>query len=648
MPKIPAVFRVDNIKQSEASLSGVADSEGAVRSGPALMPRLYAYGIFSLFTVAYFWMYLPQGFSLIDSGYLLGLGHRVAEGQTLYSDIYFFRTPLSVYWQAGMIALFGGAYTVLASKIIWAIQITATVVIASFIYQRWLSPALLAITLCATLVYSSMLLSFPWYSYDGMFFTALFALLFCKRRYIPAGLAAGLAFMCKQSFLALIPVTFMIWLIALVISRGSIKHWRDALMWCSVGALAVILVMLGIFALQGSLGDFWQNVFVLPSSAHPLSTQFILIQNLPQVAQVAWPFTLLMATILLARATHWSTSAITAAAFVALGGSLVVLDSSLSFNITALLYVMLLVGIMKAAYTIRRDRGGRELTHKIMFYAASFAALYLAGLNYGGWRFSNIGGVLAIPAVITILASQSDAFPAGDLEKRSGIRGLLQRLPGGKSLQAAVFALATLTLAFIAHHKYPYFQPHRETLVVPFQSSMLAGLVSEAKYVDVVDGVVSYVTENTEEGDSIFAYPDFTALNFLTSRPAWGSVQWYYKLEFNLKMARETVEHLRLSPPRLAVVRSHWRWESLTKEPYSYAHLEREKIIFEALQENMTIVDSIGFFHIMRPNSDFESIPPDGASLSNAFPDTTSGDTLANATDTSIQSLRVDSADDGQ
>ena len=616
MPAIPAVFRIHDTERSEIELSEGARPAGAQSSGSYFTPRFYAYGIFFLFTVIYFSVYLPQGFSLLDDGYLLGLGQRVAGGEKIYSDFYFFRTPLSVYWQAGLIGLFGISYTVLASKIIWALQITATVTIASFIYRRWMSSSLLALTLCASLVYSSMLLSFPWYTYDAMFFTAVFAYFFFERRYLPAGLVAGLAFICKQSFAALIPATFVIWLLALALSRSSFDDWRKALIWTSIGALSVVVVLCGILAIQNSLGDFWQNVFVLRSSVSPLSIQFMLIQNLPQAAAVAWPFTLLMGAIVLSPG-RWA-AAIMAAAFAAFAGRLLSEDFSLVYNVTALLYVILLAGILRTAYTVRRKGEDAELKRKMMFYAVSIAALYLAGLNYSGWDFANIGGVLALPAVIIFLCGRLEDATHDNVIKSAGLIGRMRLFLGGAWLLPTVFALGIFMLAFAAHDKFPYLQGDRQALEAPFESAMLAGMLGEAGHVREVDSVVSYIKAATEESDAVFAYPDFTVLNYLSSRPAWGNVPWHYRREFNYAMAVHTAERLRDSPPRLAIVRTHWRNQSLAEERFAYADLSREKLILDALLENMVTVDSIGRFLIMRPISEVESIQSESATLMDA------------------------------
>lgn len=608
MPAIPAVFRIHDTERSKIELSKGAGPAGARSSSSYFTPRLYAYGIFFLFSVIYFSVYLPQGFSLLDDGYLLGLGQRVAGGEKIYSDFYFFRTPLSVYWQAGLIGLFGSSYTVLASKIIWALQITATVTIASFIYRRWMSSSLLALTLCASLVYSSMLLSFPWYTYDAMFFTAVFAYLFYERRYLPAGLAAGLAFICKQSFAALIPATFVIWLLALALSRSSFEDWRKALMWTSIGALSVVVVLCGILAIQSSLGNFWQNVFVLRSSVSPLSIQFMLIQNLPKAAAVAWPFTLLMGAIVLALSPGRLAAAIMAAAFAAFAGRLLSEDFSLVYNITALLYVILVAGILRTAYTVRRRGEGAELKRKMMFYAVSFAALYLAGLNYSGWDFANIGGVLALPAVIIFLSGRPEDATHDNVIESAGLIGRMRLFLCGAWLLPTVFALGIFTLAFAAHDKFPYLQGDRQALEAPFKSAMLAGMLGEAGHVSEVDSVVSYIKATTEESDTVFAFPDFTALNYLSSRPAWGRAPWHYWREFNYSMAVHTAERLRDSPPRVAIVRTHWRDQNLAEERFAYADLIREKLILDALLENMVSVDSIGRFLIMRPIFEVESI----------------------------------------
>ena len=151
------------------------------------LDAVWPYAAFALLVFAYSYFTLGHGFNATDEGYLLSLGARVANGEAPYTDFSFFRTPLSVYIQSGLIKLFGDSYTVLASRIVWTAQMFLVMLMMSVFYRRFVKPWELLLLLTATFTVSTLLMIFPWYNYDALFFAVLAVLMIHFRGYEGGG-----------------------------------------------------------------------------------------------------------------------------------------------------------------------------------------------------------------------------------------------------------------------------------------------------------------------------------------------------------------------------------------------------------------------------------------------------------------------------
>ncbi len=382
----------------------------------------YSYLVFAFFALAYFGYYLPQGFTILDDAYLLALGQRISEGQLLYNDFYYLRTPLSPLLQSVWITLLGDNYTILFSRIIWALQLCATVVVFSLLYRRWLSAISLALVLCATLVYSSLLFAFPWYSYDGMFFTALFALFVYRRRTLLAGVFAGLAFLSKQGFIVILPLYVLLDLLETKFAKEPIRNWFARSVRLGGGLVAV--VALAGLILPAPLTEIWNNVFVLPERINALPLSFLLYQDLTETFLAVWPSALSLLIVLLAPLKFMvKTVALLIWVIIVwpyLGASAATLPRVLTLVSFAALGWFYLLGLWNA-----RD-GARDTQLKEVFKISGLAliTLYAAGFNYNGWVFSYIGGALSLPVLVLWSSNWSDVRirAAGEGEERNVVR----------------------------------------------------------------------------------------------------------------------------------------------------------------------------------------------------------------------------------
>ncbi len=532
---------------------------------------LYSYLIFSAFALAYFWYYLPQGFSIFDDAYLAGLGQRIANGQHIYTDFYYLRTPLSPLIQSIWIRALGDNYTVLVSRIIWAVQLYTTIVIFSLVYRKWLYAVTLTVTLCATLVYSSLLFAFPWYTYDGMFFTALFVFCVFRRRMILAGMFAALAFLCKQGFIALLPLYLLFELLNAGITRqGFRRRLRDVLL--SVGAFVTVTV-LAVTLLGASFPQIWRNVFTLPQRINDLPLTFLMYQDLPETVRVAWLPALALFVILIAPLK----SAVKA---IALGLWLIVVWSGLTQTadilprtVTLVTFATLALFILRNWKTLRRSEVEEEISLALQVAALALVTLYTAGFNYNGWIFSYIGGALSLPVLIVFATDVS-------VDRRD------------TTLSAVTVSLALLTPALFVHHQFPYKSSPRAELTVPFTASRLAGLQADSSTVANLDSLTACVEGMTPANATLLAFPDPASLNYLTGRRAWGPIQWYYPREFDSALAQEVMDSLYSSPPDLVVL----------DDPWHISETPRFDMLYHAIYEIFAPVDSVGPFHILVPD----------------------------------------------
>ncbi|MCH9032376.1 MAG: hypothetical protein IIB00_08985 [candidate division Zixibacteria bacterium] len=550
-----------------------------------------AYAVFLGFALAYFWYYLPQDFSYTDEGYLLGLGHRMALGQLIYVDFNFLRPPLSPIIQAVFIKTFGSGYTVLWSKIYWAIQATATVIIASYIYREWMSRPLFTITLIATLLYSTLLFAFPWYTYDGMFFASLFVLSVFRTRFLLAGVFAGLAFLCKQGFLALLPLTFGFLFVLTLFETGNWKLQTRNLLRATLGWGIPVAICSIAFLMYGAFDEMITNIFILPQRVNLTSLNFILFQDLPiVVTNFAVPALIVLGLYLLRSFVVIRLVLILALA-ISLSDTMLNSKNDLPQFMITTIYLVSFLSLFENLRKIRQKKCDQlTLRNHTLALALGITLLYVASINYCGVVFSYVGGVVALPMLFVVLSNSIGPIAN---EFRSAERTMLETFLK-KGLIPYLVALGVLTLCFLAHHKFPYSRGPRSALSSEFATPKLAGIRGRSSIVVTIDSLVNYILVNTSDRDSIFTFPALTSLCYLTDRPAWGRTHWSYYREYDTIMAKHTVSRLLSAPPSLVILEnpdsSSLVWEAVRKNK-----------VIEAVVENFKLVDSVVGFMCYRP-----------------------------------------------
>jgi hypothetical protein len=609
--------------------------------------QMSPYLIFSAFAIAFFAVYLPQGFSPIDDGYLLGLGHRVAQGQEIYRDFQFYRTPLSVYLQAGMIQWLGDSYTVYASKVFWAVEVTLMVGFLSLIYRRWLDALTLTVTLCATLVYSALLLSFPWYTYDGMFFAVLFGVSLLRRNFMLAGIFAGLAFLCKQSFVVIIPTLYVLWSYQRLVSGSKGFLTSDAWSKMFSGWVTPVAILSGYYLLDSRLPQFIENIYTIPSRINQFPASYIFGQDLPVVLMNSWPFiAALVVVVALIPLRKYPALVLSALVMTLCGiwwaGSALAPASLL----TPALYLIGLYTLTYGAIIIRNSEPHAGRAEVLLFLALAMTMVYASSFNYSGIILSHIGGVFGLPALVVSLTwlyrrrqikkrlqpDEEVVFVAPPAPERQALPQpveLAPMTPKGQTkikislsgwitqhdhFQPVAFAAIALVAALITHHNFPYNADSRAELTAEFSSPKLQGVYGSAEQVALIDGLVEYVSSNSAGDDRLFVFPALTSLNYLTNRPAWGITHWHYPAEYDMELAQKTVLMLEQDPPEIVAL----QWNTgLAKSAQGGGNLkissEKAELIQSALLATFYVVDTVGPCYMLSSQEPvFESGPDNG------------------------------------
>ena len=197
-----------------------------------------------LVPLAYLLFYTPYGMDTTDFGYFYGYAWRILEGQVPYRDFSYIKPALPLYWHAFWLWLTPEKLGVLAGKA----GFLATMLAASWCAAAYLGRIFslrnldLPLPLLATCGFVWGVHSFPhmpWHTADGVLFAGGALLAGASGWPLVAGLLAGCAMLCKQSFLLVPPaIVALVW-----VERG---FWRPALRCCFgwVGALAAAWLFL--------------------------------------------------------------------------------------------------------------------------------------------------------------------------------------------------------------------------------------------------------------------------------------------------------------------------------------------------------------------------------------------------------------------
>lgn len=519
--------------------------------------------------LAYRATFLRDGFSATDEGWLQSLGYRVATGQVPYRDFYYHFTPVSVYKEAALIALLGDAYTVMASRWVFAIEASIGSLLAFFVVRRFTGDLIAFLVTLPTIFFSVQLYYFSNYTYDGeiLLLGALVLLIESNgRRRLLAGLAgalAALAFGAKPNFVAFVPVVLAAaWLGPLVTPSGHLpaaalagvrQLWPHFLLGFAVVSLLGVIY----YAVVGTERQFLYQAFFLAEAAHPTGRRFALWQDLPNYAfssTVAIPVGCALGLVVLAVCVRqvWL-------AWPALAGAIGLAVSVDRWHedpwlfLFRALVLLLIVNIAAIALATavhgpwargRRwaDRW-REMLPPPELPLFALTLQYLAQFTFSGMRYSYIGAFLSLPvALLFVVQVGRAALPRA------------ARWRPQPALVAAALGAWLVVGSVLVTLVTVYRDGPRTELVASFRTPKLAGVRTLPANATQTDELTAAVRVYSRPEDRVLILPDFAALYYLTDREPATRQTWYTEWMLTPGIVDEAVADVQRNPPRVVFV----------------------------------------------------------------------------------------------
>jgi hypothetical protein len=539
-----------------------------VRRAQVVRPGLYGAALF-LAGLAYRATFLQSGFSPTDEGWLQSLGYRVATGQVPYRDFYYHFTPFSVYKEAALVALLGDAYTVMASRWVFAVEASLGSVLAYLIVRRFTSDLIAFLVTLPTIFFSVQLYYFSNYTYDGaiLLLGALFLLVESngRRRALAtlAGALAALAFGAKPNFAAFVPVVLAAaWLGPLVTSNGipmTAPFAGVRRLWplFLIGFVTVSFLGLAYYAIVAAERQFLYQALLLAQAARPTSLRFMLFQDLPRyalyrpVAGAVVSATALLALALIARWRLLAWAALAAVVVLA-----VWIDRWQADSLLFLLRALVLLLVLNAAALVLSAavhgpwasrhswaNGWREALPPPELPLFALTVQYLTQFTFTGIRFSYIGAFLSVPVALLFV------LQVGKATQRSASTLLRPTVAATAGVGAWLIVGSVLVTSVSVYRDGP-----RKELIAAFTTPKLAGVRTLPANAAQVDDLTRAVAAYSRPTDTVLVMPDYPALYYLTDREPATRQTWYFEWMLTPAIVEQAVLDLQRRPAKVVFV----------------------------------------------------------------------------------------------
>jgi len=546
---------------------------------------LWPYAAFLLIVLVYSLLFLADGYNGTDEGYLQSLAQRILDGQRPYVDFYYLRPPLSIYIQAGLLKLFGDSYTILVGRWFWTLQMVVLCLMLSVVYRRTATNVETFLLLCTTWVVSSLLIQFPWYSYDAAFFAVAAVAAIHKRWYVAAGLAMFLAAMSKQNYLLLFPGFILVAWVVQWRNKEAERVKARQMIGLVLGFVVPMVAYLWHLSSYNAVGVFLRDMFILPGAISETSTTFTLVQNNPEAFLKALPSVVTAACLLLLARRN---KVCYAFAFVASATAVAVSFISYHWFVYQLIffnYVLLLVPLIWILI-VKKGQDRPLLNCLWPVIVLSLIVQYASGFNYAGVVFGYMG--VAPGLCVGWLLLRRAGSPAGR--------------------RAAALLIPAVILAVGLFHKVDFMagDDKRWRLDAEFTAPKLAGIRSTKRNVDQIEGLLDVIDHRTQPGDYIVVFPDFPGLYYLSRRRDPMKVGWFTLREFNLRMIRESVARCDSLRPKLVFLQTYGEldWRRVSR-PLPYGSINRWRPFIDWLFTHYKKLDMVGDIAIFVPTATY-------------------------------------------
>ena len=597
---------------------------------PPLRAAAYALAIF-LIGLGYRLSFVYQGWAATDEGWLQAMGARIAAGQVPYRDFDYVFPPLTSYKEAALHLLLGGSWTVFASRTLFSVEVALASVLGFLILRRFVSDRAAFLATLPTIFFTVIVLAFTSYTIDAQFMALLSIALmvhagegvrFRRALAAGAGIAAVLAVMAKQPYLAFIPAIPFVALAGAWLRRGSREPVHPAVRalqvgwgWYLAGCAATAALIVAYFAAAGALGQFGYEAFLLGSLGHPVSRRFLLIQDLPEyLTRYDALVPALMAVVAVLLAFRIARAYEVARTLLLAGVLAFVLVLTLRHPpppsrplVTIVAYgVLVSIGLVALVTTValegpwlRNNATAQALRARLFPPELVFLALFMQWLtqfHYDGLVFWYEGAFLSVPVVLLFVHALSRV----DLPlRRSRSLRLSIGTPTFASLLLGVF-LAVGGFGVVQERVYEDAQ--RSQLTADFSTPALRGIKAYPVTRQRVDALVAEIDSRTKAGDPIFFLPDFGLLYEATGRRNPTRLDWYNESFLTPAISDRVLSDLQRDPPKVVFLQTQREGAYERDQPAIDWPNTKWAPIYEYLVAHYKQVGAVQDIKVMVPN----------------------------------------------
>ncbi len=194
-------------------------------------------------------LFSKLGFNPTDDGFTLAYSRRIIEGQIPHRDFIIIRPFLSPLLHVPVVLL-GGNYTYLLSRFFVWFQFATMAWAGVYIIQKGLRLSFsnfekIAIALISLAVSAHTFRIMAWHTIDGLFFISIGLVLCLNERHpwkMVGYILIGLAYLCKQNFIFMAPLTILI-----------LGDWRRIKYWLAILMPGILYV--AFLSIMGALPD---------------------------------------------------------------------------------------------------------------------------------------------------------------------------------------------------------------------------------------------------------------------------------------------------------------------------------------------------------------------------------------------------------
>ena len=559
--------------------------------------------------LAYRATFLNQGLNGTDEAFLPALALRVVRGQLIYRDFYYASPPLTVFKEAAVAAVLGNAYGFLASRWVFAAEVSLGSVIAFLIIRRYVSPRLAFLVTLPTVFFTTILYAYSNFNFDAqlLFLVAVVMLVWeGERERVPivllAGVFCGLAFLAKPTYLAMVVGVCIL---------GLLRPWMAGpRRWpfFAAGFAATVGIVFGVIAVAALWPLFRHQAFGLLLQARPRSISFLIYQDWPHWLFVPGRaiFAPLALVILLAAARIRSWLAIPAvvvlagvfAAFIvpALPSSLQGIPTNGQMRLlVGALAVILAINLIASAVTVAARLPGlatKPWAQRIRdeMFPPSIPIIasvleYLQGVDLSSMRFAYVGTFLGVPVALAFLYMGWRLWA------------------GSTAVRVAIPAVVGIFIAVggaVITHGAPYLDGPRDQMTAEFTAPRLAGIKTVPANAAHVNGLVAEIERDSAPGDRVFVFPDGQLYYVATRRANPTRVDWYNPLATTPAMANEAVADLQRDPPTWILVQDYHEADLLHTTPLDFDAVPAWKPIYDYITSHYDLVTTVEAVRVYR------------------------------------------------